>query len=273
MPSIAGKLFPKLFPVTLGLVAGLCLHAWAAAPKCDTASPDEVGIYENLGGLVPLDTAFRDEMGSSITLRQIIRTPTILALVYYECPNVCDALLTGIAGSLRVLPAEPGSDYQVIAISIDPGETAKDARKARRISLESIEKPFPPSAWRFLTGDQASIGLVSQALGYRYARRDTGFDHPVGITVLSSEGKIIRYMYGADFLPADLKLSLLEASQGRVGPTIAKVLRVCFTRDPKSHAMVFNILRVVGTVTIVGAGVLAGFVVFASLKRRRSQQT
>lgn len=245
----------------------------AAAAKSDPVPSGEIGFYENPGGIVPLDTEFRDETGSLVTLRQLIRSPTILALVYYECPNVCDALLTGVAGSLKSLEAAPGKDYQVITISIDPSETAKDARKAKRISLEAIEKPFPPSAWRFLTGDSASIGLVAQALGYRYAKRDTGFDHPVGITVLSAEGKIIRYMYGADFLPADLKLSLLEASAGKVGPTIAKVMRICFTTDPKSHALVFNILRIVGTVTLMAAGLLVGYIVFATLKRRRSSGT
>jgi protein SCO1/2 len=255
--------------LSLLLAAALCLPA-AADARCDPAPAQEVGFYENPGGLVPLDTTFRDENGSAITLRKLIHAPTILALVYYECPNVCDALLTGVAGSLKSLQAAPGTDYQVITISIDETETPKEARKAKRIALETIEKPFPPSAWRFLTGDSASIGLVAQALGYRFVKRDTGFDHPVGVTVLSSEGKIIRYMYGADFLPADLKLSLLEASSGRIGPTIAKVMRICFTKDPKSHALVFNILRIVGTVTLLSAALLVGYILVASMKRKRS---
>ncbi len=259
-----GKTF---FVLLLGAAA--CLPA-AADKSFDPALSQEVGFYENPGGLVPLDTAFRDEGGNPVTLRKLIHVPTILALVYYQCPNVCDALLTGVAGSLKSLDAVPEKDYQVITISIDPTETSVEARKARRISLESIEKPFPPSAWRFLTGDAASIGLVAQAIGYRYRKVGAGFDHPVGIIVLSSQGKIIRYMYGADFLPADLKLSLLEASSGRVGPTIARVLRVCFTKDPKSHALVFNLLRIVGSVTLAAAGLLVGYVVFATMRRKRA---
>jgi len=255
--------------LSLGLVVALCLPA-AAAARCAPAPAQEVGFFENPGGLVPLDTTFRDENGAPVSLRRLIHAPTILALVYYECPNVCDALLMGVAGSLTSLQAAAGTDYQVITISIDETETPKDARKAKRIALETIERPFPPSAWRFLTGDTASIGLVAQALGYKFVKRDTGFDHPVGITVLSSEGKIIRYMYGADFLPADLKLSLLEASSGRIGPTIAKVMRICFTKDPKSHALVFNLLRIVGTVTILSAALLVGYILMASMKRRRS---
>jgi protein SCO1/2 len=261
----------RKFVLSLLLTAVLSLPAAAQARSASPQS-QEVGFYENLGGLVPLDATFHDENGLPVTLRGLIHVPTILALVYYQCPNVCDALLTGVAGSLKSLDAAPGKDYQVITISIDPAETARDARKAKRISLESIEKPFPPSAWRFLTGDAAGIGLVAGATGYRYRRASFGFDHPVGIVILSAGGKIIRYMYGADFLPADLKLSLLEASSGRVGPTIARVLRVCFATDPKSHALVFNLLKILGTATLAAAGMLIGYVIFATVRRRKARR-
>jgi protein SCO1 len=255
----------------LGLATAACIPVTAASPQ-SPAPVQEVGFYENLGGFVPLDTAFRDETGSPVTLRNLIHAPTILALVYYRCPNVCDALLEGVAGSLKSLNAAPGTAFQAITISIDPAETAADARKAKRISLETIERPFPPSAWRFLTGDAASIASIAQATGFKYKKTDVGFDHPVGIMILSSKGQIIRYMYGADFLPADLKLSLLEASQGRIGPTIARVLRVCFSIDPKSHALVFNLLKIVGTATLLAAALLVGYIVVATMKRKRGQR-
>ncbi len=235
------------------------------------AAEGAVGIYENFGGQVPLDASFRDETGAAVTLRQLIRTPTILALVYYKCPNACDYLLTGLAGSLRTLDAAPIKDFNVITISIDDTETPADARNARRIALESIQKPFPQAAWRFLTGDQSSITAVAQAVGFNYVRTAAGFDHPVGIIVLSAQGKIIRYMEGADFLPADLKLSLLEASQGRVGPTIARVLRFCFSTDPKSHRLVFNLLRIIGSVTLLAAAAFITYLLIAGARRRRQQ--
>ena len=272
IPSMSNK--GRKSVLSLLLMGVLCLPAGADV-RCDPpqSQSQEVGFFENLGGFVPLDATFHDETAQRVTLRRLIRGPTILALVYYQCPNVCDALLTGVAGSLGSLDSVPGTDYQVITISIDPTETARDARKAQRISLESIGKPFPPSAWHFLTGDAASIGLVAQATGYRYRKAEAGFDHPVGVIILSEQGKIVRYMYGASFLPADLKLSLLEASAGRVGPTIAKVLRICFRQDPKSHALVFNLLKIVGTATLLAAGVLIGYIVFATMRRKRSNQS
>jgi len=262
---------PLKTPTLLALLAFsaavlLAGTAWADDSK---AAEGEVGIYENFGGQVPLDASFRDEEGGVVSLRRLIRTPTILALVYYKCPNVCDYLLTGLAGSLKLLDAVPGKDFNVITISIDDTETPVDARHARQIALESIEKPFPPPAWRFLTGDRASITSVAEAIGFHYIRTATGFDHPVGIVVLSSEGKIIRYMEGADFLPADIKLSLLEASQGRVGPTIARVLRFCFSTDPKSHQLVFNLMRILGSVSLLAAAALVTYLLIAGARRRR----
>ncbi len=250
----------------------LCL-APAAFAHTATGGEDEVGIYENLGGQVPLDAVFHDETGAPVSLRQLVRMPTILALVYYTCPNLCDYLLQGVAGSLRSLPSHPGKDFSVVTISIDERETPADARRAKRLSLEAIEKPFPPSAWHFLTGDAPAIKAVAQAVGYRFVRKADGFDHPVGIIILSAQGRIVRYMDGSDFLPADLQLSLLEASQGRVGPTIARVLRFCFTTDPKSHQLVFNLLRIVGTVTLLGAAGLIAFVIYATQKRKRTGRT
>ena len=229
----------------------------------------EIGIEEKLGGSVALDATFAAEDGSPITLRRLIHAPTILALVYYDCPNVCDLLLTGVAGALKGLDAEPGRDFNVVSISIDDRETPADARRAKRIGLESIEKPFPPASWRFLTGTPANIVAVADSVGFRFVRNGSYFDHPVGIIILSPTGKIVRYMSGADFLPADLKLSLLEASQGRVGPTIAKFFRICFSYDPGSHKLVFNTLRVLATVTLSLAGAFVIYLVVAGRRRRQ----
>ncbi len=265
-----------IFPMVLLILAGLVLipaRTFAAQTATPPAFPDgQVGIYENLGANLPLDARFTDENGASVSLGSLITTPTILALVYYTCPNVCDYLLIGVAGSLKSLDAVPGRDYRVITISIDDHETPVEARRAKRIALETVERPFPPEDWRFLTGDEKNIRAVADAVGYRFVRRADGFDHPVGVVVISPTGKIVRYMNGTSFLPADLKLSLLEASQGKIGPTIARVLRFCFTTDPKSHGLVFNLLRVVATVTLTLAAVFVAYLVVASLRRRNRER-
>jgi protein SCO1/2 len=188
--------------------------------------------------------------------------------VYYECPNVCDFLLTGLAGVLGPLSAEPGTDYNVVTISIDPRETGADARKAKRLSLETLQRPFPAEAWRFLTGAEPDIHAVADSIGFHYKRNQDGFDHPVAIAVLSPDGRIVRYMFGADFLPADLKLSLLQAQKGAIGPTIARLVRICFRVDPVSHKIVFQTTRVVATVTLAAAAALVAYLLLSARRKR-----
>jgi protein SCO1 len=253
----------------LSLVVPLRL---AASPSNAELFPaGAIGIEEKLGKLIPLSASFIDADGAAVTLRQLVTRPTILALVYYRCPNVCDYLLTGMAGVLGAVDAVPGTDFNVVTISIDENETPADARKSRRIGLASVGREFPASAWQFLTGDSRNIGLVADAVGYRFVRRPDGFDHPVALIILSPTGMIVRYMNGTDFLPADLKLSLLEASAGRVGPTIARFLRVCFRVDPQSHKLVFSTLRVVATVTLTLAGIFVLYLVIVVRRKRAAR--
>jgi protein SCO1 len=251
----------------LALLLACGTVAWAGAGATQSVW-EGVGIEEHLGGVVPLDASFTLEDGSSTTLGSLIHAPTILALVYYKCPNACDFLLTGMASVLKLLPATPGKDYQVITLTIDDRETVADALKAKKIGLESIEAPFPSEAWRFLTGKESDIRTVADAIGFHFVRNGDDFDHPLGLVVLSPKGKIVRYITGTDFLPVDLKMSIMEASTGTVGPTIAKVLRFCFSYDPQNRDFVFNTLKVTAIVTILVACGLVLYLVLAVRKRK-----
>ena len=225
-----------------------------------------VGIDEKLGQFVPLDLTFNDEVGNQVTLKQLIHTPTILTPVYLHCPNVCSLLLQNLADILNRLPAEPDKEYRVISVSFDETEKPDLALQKKRTYLKMIQKPFPEDAWSFLTGDKENIGKVTDAIGFHFKRVGQDFEHPVALIILAPDGKIVRYMYGADPLPFDLKIALVEASQGRIGPTIAKVVRFCFSYDPKANKLVFNMLRVTGTVTLFFALL---FIVFLLFKGRR----
>ncbi len=226
---------------------------------------EPLGIDEQLGRSIPLDATFNDEQGNPIRLRQLIHQPTILALVYLHCRNVCGILLENLADTLDKLPAEPGKDYVALAISFDENEKPPLALKNKEMYLKMIQRPFPGTAWRFLTGDRENIQKLTQAVGFHFKRVGEDFEHPVALIILSPGGKIIRYMNGIDTLPFDLKMALVEAKEGRIGPTISKVLRFCFSYDPKAKKLVFNALRVTGVVTLLfAAGIL-----FLALKRER----
>jgi protein SCO1/2 len=232
-----------------------------------SAGPAEVGIVQELGQHVPLNLTFRDEDSREVSLGQLIHTPVILTLVYLHCPNVCSLLLQNLADVLNQLPAEPGKDYLALSVSFDETETPVLAREKKKMFLQMIQRPFPPDAWKFLTGDKENIQKLTDAVGFQFRRQGEDFLHPVALIVLSADGKITRYLYGADPLPFDLKMALVEASHGTIGPAISKVVQFCFSYDPKANKLVFNMLKVTGTVTILFA---LSFVLFLLLKGKRS---
>lgn len=226
-----------------------------------------IGIDEKLGQFIPLDLTFYDEKGNPVSLKQLIHTPLILAPVFYRCPNVCSFLLFNLTGVINKLPSEPGKEYQVWTVSFDETEKPDLAFEKKKMYLKMIEKPFPEDAWRFLTGDKENIHKLTDAIGFHFKKQGDDFLHPVTLVILSPDGKITRYMYGTEFLPFDLKMALLEASEGRVGPTLSKVLRFCFSYDPKGRKYVFNTLKVTGIVTLLFALSFILFLVFKGKKK------
>lgn len=230
-----------------------------------TKSP-EVGLDEKLGEVIPLDVAFRDEQGRQVKLSDLITVPTLIAPVYYNCPNVCSFLQGSLAQVLPKVRLTPDQDYRVLSISFNEDEGPADARKARQTYRTAMNAPFPEGGWRFLTGDRADIQRLFDAAGYRYIRRNDDFLHPVAVFVVSPDGRIVRYLYGTRMLPLDVTLALTEAAEGRLGGTIRKVVQFCFSYDPAGRGYVFNLLRVSALAVLLMAG---GFGLYLALSGRK----
>lgn len=212
----------------------------------------KIGVYENLGKTIPLDLKFVDEYGNKKTLKEFInKKPTILTLNYYSCTALCSPLLSGVAEVLDKMKLKPYIDYNVLTISIEPLDTPTLALNKKKTHLNNIKIPFPPQTWSFLTGSQKNIDSITDAVGFKYQKREkdgvVDYLHPGVIIVLSPNGKIARYLNGVRFLSFDLKLAVLEASQERSGPTIANTLLYCFAYDAKSKTYVFQAEKVVGS--------------------------
>jgi protein SCO1 len=266
------KLEMVVIRVLILLTTVFCLQQNALAHIEHQKEEPRIGLQEKLGQVVPLDLTFNDEEGHPVSLRQIVRTPTILALVYYHCPNVCSLLLQNLADVLNSLPAEPGKEYAALAISFDERETPGFALQRKKVFLQMISRPFPGNAWRFLTGDKENIRKLTEAVGFHFRRAGEDFEHPVALIILTPDGKIIRYMYGAAPLPFDLKLALVEASQGKIGPTISQITRFCFRYDPEGKKLVFNTLKVTGIVTLLFALSFVAFLFFKGRKRHTREE-
>lgn len=243
-------------------------HRHVHPPPPAQPDPGRVGLEEKLGTVIPLDVPFKDENGRTVRLRELVDRPTIIAPVYYKCPNVCNFLQGGLAQALPEVSLKPGEKYRVLSVSFDETETPELARGSKRNYLAAARGKIPPDAWRFLTGEREDILTLTDALGYRFQRQGVDFLHPVAIAVVSPEGKIVRYLYGTRFLPMDLTLSLVEASEGKVGATVKRVLGFCFSYDPQGKRYVFNILRVSAVVVLATAGAFIAFLLLAGRKRR-----
>lgn len=232
-------------------------------------NPSVVGIAEQLDRVVPLDAAFLDESGQTVTLRSLAGKPTILTLVYFRCPSVCSPFLNGVADVAGKLDLRPGEEYQIVTISFDSRETPELARQKKENYLKLMPSGFPPSAWRFLTGDTEAVRAVTAATGWQYKRDGDDFLHPVAMIVLSPEGKITRYLYGMEFLPFDVKLAIFEAGQGRSGSSVKRALLYCFSYDPDSKRYVFNLLKVSGTLILCLLVLFAITLVFFAKRRKK----
>jgi protein SCO1/2 len=224
-----------------------------------------VGLDEHLGASIPLDLTFRDETGRSVTLRDLITVPTIIAPVYYKCPNVCSFLQGGLARALPEVKLEPGKAFRVLSVSFDETETPELAHRSQAIYLDAMRQRFPATAW---ASDRRSgnIRKLLDAAGYRFQRQGEDFLHPVAIFVVTSDGKIVRYLHGTSVLPMDLTLALVEASEGRIGPTIRRVAQFCFSYDAENRRYVFNLFRVSATVILLTAGAFLAFLILRGRK-------
>lgn len=230
-------------------------------------SDGRLEIEEKLGQMIPLYATFHDEKGNVVILKDIIRRPTIVSLVYLSCSHTCPALLGDLAGVLGKLDLNPSKDYTIITISFDENDTPEVAREKKKNYISAIAKPFPETTWQFLTGDRENIRKFTDAVGFNFRREKNGFAHPVALIVLSPEGKIVRYLYGQNFLPFDLTMALAEASKGKVGLSVQRLYLFCFSYDQPGRRYVYNILKIYGTVMIL---LIISFFAYLTLTRRKS---
>lgn len=250
--------------LALMMLAGLT--TWVQAQLVQKPNEYEgTGVDEQLGEYIPLSLTFTDSSGEKVQLKQLFGRgkPVVLVMAYYECPMLCTLVLNGTTAALDAVDLEPGQDFTVVTVSIDPKETAALAAEKKKHYLRSMEREIPPADWRFLTGEPQAIESLSKALGFNYtynAEQDQ-YVHAAVIHVLTDEGRISRYLYGIQFKPKDVKLAIVEASEGKVGSVIDRVLMYCFHYDPAGkeyRLQAMNVMRVGAAATVVLISLLLG---------------
>jgi protein SCO1/2 len=245
----------------------------AAGRSFAQMAPDNVGqpsngmpaILQNvtfrpeLNAQMPLDTPFTDEAGKSVQLSQYFhqQRPVLLAFVYYGCPMLCTQLEQGVVGSLRMLSFNPGRDYEVVFVSFDDRDTPEMAAAKKNTAMDHFRRKETAAGWHFLTGSKESIVAVTNAANFHFNfdAKNNLFAHASGIMLLTPDGRISRYFYGVEFPGRDLRLGLVDASQGKIGTPVDKMLLFCFQYDPSTarySATILSVMRIMAVATMAG---------------------
>jgi protein SCO1/2 len=249
----------------------------APLPNTTPVELDGVDIVEHLSGPLPNDAVFRDSEGATVRLGDFFdgKRPTVFVFAYHTCPMLCSLVLDATVRSLNDVAWTVGDQFDVISVSIDPKDTPETATRKRAQVVASYPRAKGSTrGWHFLVGDEDNIRKVTDAIGfkYHYDARQKQYAHPAAIYLLSPAGHIARYLYGIQYEPNDVRLGLLEASEGRSVSTTERILLFCYHYDPqgKHYALVaMNVMRLGGVVTLV---LMGGFlsIMWARERRRRA---
>ncbi|MBX3297537.1 MAG: SCO family protein [Acidobacteria bacterium] len=236
----------------------------------------KVGIEQKLGEQLPLETKFKDENGNIVALGEYFKSgrPVIVTLVYYDCPMLCNQVLNGLTGSLKGISLDAGKDFDVVAISFDAREFDKPeiARNKKASYMERYGRPGTEQGFHFLTGEQASIDAVTNAIGFTYEWDEASeqFAHASAIMIATPQGVLSKYFYGIDYAPRDVRFGLVESAENKVGGVTDQLLLYCFHYDPstgKYGLAVLRIMRGAAVATLLGMAAM-GFVFWRRNKRK-----
>lgn len=219
-----------------------------------------VGVTEHLNASLPLDLQFYDEHAQYTRLKDLLHPnrPILLQLGYLECPMLCDVIAKSVVDTAGKTNLKIGKDFDFVFVSINPSDSPDLAAMKRDSYVNEIGDPSAISGVRVLTGRPTEIQLLADTVGYRYAPAPNGqFAHPAVVMIITPDGRISRYLYGVSFSPQTLRLSLVEASHGKIGSTVDQLLLICLHFDPTSgkYTMVaLNTMRGAGILTIAALG-------------------
>lgn len=262
--------------LALAFLAGSLLAA--PFPQNSPNDPTQgLQIVERPDAPLPLEARFRDDLGQEVALGRYFGQgrPVLLALVYYRCPMLCNLVLNGVVDAVKEAGLDPGRDFEVVALSIDPEETPEVAAAKKASYVKALGVPAASGRWHFLTGKPADIAAVAQATGFRYRLDEkTGeYAHAAGIFVVTPGGRLSRTLYGIRYAPRDLRLSLVEASQGRVGSSMDRVFLACYDWDRSSGTYGLAAMRLVrfgAAMTVLLLGGLLAALWWRDARRHRT---
>ena len=247
--------------VVISLLVSLSAHAQPVDPGPQNVPPElvDVGVDEHLDGQVPLDAIFKDENGKAVRFGDFVdgKRPILLVLAYHTCSTLCPFVQNGALTSLEGVTWSVGREFQVVTLSISPKDTPQVASEKKKEMLAKYgrESDLSAKGWHFLVGDDQNAHRVADAVGWKYHLDAEGeYAHPTAVMLLKPNGRVARYLYGIEFPPNDLRLGLLEASEGKSISTVEKILLYCYHYDPRDRKyalLATHVMQVGGGLTML----------------------
>jgi protein SCO1/2 len=264
-----------LIPVLLLTIASACLAQPHSRPRPPPDLLQRVGFDQHLGAQVPLDAVFRDASGRPVQLRELLYgKPALLVPGYYTCRNLCGVVRTGVANAVRRSGLIPGEQFNVVLVSIDPRDSAANARTAQ-VNDEFAHPQANVADWHYLTGTKDTIAPLMRSIGFRYFfdDRDDQYTHAAGIVVLTPQGRIAQYLFGVQFAPETLRLTLVNASRGSIGDLVDRLLLLCCDYDASTGRYTVTIDRVMQGLGVATALILIGGIAWLRRAERRRERS
>src|ERR1700722_1379626 len=255
--------------ILAGIAAGNARAQQATTPEI----LNRVGISQNLNTQIPSDLAFRDEDGNPVRIGDYFgKKPIVLSLVYFDCPALCTEVLNGELRTMKAISLDLGKDFEAVTVSFEPKDTPALAKAKRDVYAGQYGRPDAAEHWHFLTGDQPSIDALTNVVGFHYAYDSAirQYAHAAAIMVLTPEGRIDRYFYGVVYPGLDVRLGLVEASEGEIGTVTDHAILYCYQYDPmtgKYGVIVINVLRAAGVLTVLILGIFMTLMFLRERKR------
>lgn len=273
--------------VKASLVASLVLSATLAVASTGRAneelspmlqSPEAVAIGEvkftqRLENQVRMDAEFTNDRGERVTLADVADgKPTVFVLAYYRCPRLCNLVLNAVSKSLQAIDFEPGKDFNIIVVSFDPSDTYQIAADKKKSVISAFSRTGDDAGWNFLVGDEQTVSEAAESVGFNYAydKKSGEYAHASGIVLLTPEGRVSRYFYGIDFPTRDVRLGLVEASQGQIGSPVDEILLLCLHYDPSNGRYGIAILNLVRAGGLLTVAAMVGFIGMSIRNDRRT---
>jgi protein SCO1/2 len=238
-----------------------------------------VGVDQNLNERLPLNLEFKDESGKKVSLGQYFgHKPVMISMLQLTCDQICSAQLQAMTASFNELQFSAGKEFEVLTVSLDPREGPLIAQDAKDERLKEYTRPTAKAGWHFLTGDEKNIKMLAKSLGIKYIW-DGGskqFIHPDGIVLATPDGHISRYFLQLNYVPRDLRYSVIEASKERIGTVIDQIALSCFHYNPETGKYTFQVMafvRVFSVAMVLGGLVGIGMMLMMEKKRGRGGKT